>query len=149
MRRPQLSHVGSCRVWLTRWSRSCWAHPLSTSPPRSPGTFPTRRRGRVPRHPCSAGRALPWSLQRQRCAHACARSPQWDKPLLSRFSRSDCATPWTAAPQAPLSTGFSRREDRSDRQRWLTEEEGPASTAPKCPLTLSRIRFIRGQRLVL
>ena len=142
VRRPQLSHVGSCRIWLTRWSRNCWAHPLSTSPPRSPATFSTRRRGCVPRNPCSAGRALPWSLQRERCAHACARSQQWDKPLLSRFSCVRlCATPWTAAPQAPLSTGFSRQEDKRDSQRWFTEEEGPASTAsqvPPSPSTVSR-----------
>ena len=31
--------------------------------------------------------------------------------LLSRFSRVQlCATPWTAAHQAPLSLGFSRQE---------------------------------------
>ena len=31
--------------------------------------------------------------------------------LLNRFSRVQlCATPWTAAHQAPLSTGFSRQE---------------------------------------
>ena len=31
--------------------------------------------------------------------------------LLSRFSRVQlCATPWTAAHQAPLSMGFSRQE---------------------------------------
>ena len=31
--------------------------------------------------------------------------------LLSRFSRVRlCATPWTAAQQAPLSLGFSRQE---------------------------------------
>ena len=36
--------------------------------------------------------------------------------LLSRFSRvRPCATPWTAAHQAPLSLGFSRRE----HWRWL------------------------------
>ena len=35
-------------------------------------------------------------------------------PLLSRFSRVRlCATPWTAAHQAPPSTGFSRREHGS------------------------------------
>ena len=34
--------------------------------------------------------------------------------LLSRFSRVQlCVTPWTAAHQAPLSTGFSRQEHRS------------------------------------
>jgi len=34
--------------------------------------------------------------------------------LLSRFSRVQiCATPWTAAHQAPLSMGFSRQEYRS------------------------------------
>ena len=36
------------------------------------------------------------------CMHAC---------MLSRFSRVRlCATPWTAAHQAPLSMGFSRQE---------------------------------------
>ena len=35
--------------------------------------------------------------------------------MLSRFSRVRlCATPWTAAHQAPLSTGFSRQEDWSE-----------------------------------
>ena len=34
--------------------------------------------------------------------------------LLSRFSRVQlCATPWTIAHQAPLSTGFSRQEYQS------------------------------------
>ena len=34
--------------------------------------------------------------------------------LLSRFSRVRlCATPWTAAQQAPLSLGFSRQEQWS------------------------------------
>ena len=38
------------------------------------------------------------------CMHTC---------MLSRFSRVRlCVTPWTAAHQAPLSTGFSRQEYR-------------------------------------
>ena len=38
--------------------------------------------------------------------------------LLSRFSRVRlCVTPWTAAQQAPLSTGFSRQEGGSGLPR--------------------------------
>ena len=40
--------------------------------------------------------------------------------LLSRFSHVRlCATPWTAARQAPLSTGFSRQESWSGLPRLL------------------------------
>ena len=87
MRRPQLSHVGPCRIWLTRWSRTTWAHLLTTSPPCPPAAFSTRRQGCVPRDPCSGKRAFLQPLQSERCAHARARLQQWDKLLLlSRFS---------------------------------------------------------------
>ena len=40
----------------------------------------------------------------------------WIELLLSRFGRVRlCATPWTAAHQAPLSTGFSRQEYWSEQ----------------------------------
>ena len=81
MRWPQLSHVGSCRIWLTRWSRTTWA-PLTMSPPFPPAAFSTRRRGCVPRDPCSGKRASLQPLQSKRCAHACAQLRQWNKLLL-------------------------------------------------------------------
>ena len=44
--------------------------------------------------------------------------------LLSRFSRVRlCATPWTAAHQAPPSLGFSRQEHRSGLPTLMTENE--------------------------
>ena len=49
--------------------------------------------------------------------------------LLHRFSRVRlCVTPWTAAHQAPLSTGFSRQE------HW----SGLPVPSPLCCLELSR-----------
>ena len=96
VRRPQLSPPGSCRIWLTRWSRNTWARLLTTSPPFPPAAFSTRRQGCVPRDPCSGKRAFLQPLQSERCAHARARLQQWDelRLLLSRFSCVRlCATP--------------------------------------------------------
>ena len=65
---------------------------------------------------CPASESLAWSLQSP-CAF-CQASPSLPFPcpfplllLLSHFSRAQlCATPWTAAHQAPPSLGFSRQE---------------------------------------
>ena len=54
MRRPQLSHVGPCRIWLTRWSRTTWAHLLAMSPPCPPAASSTRRQGVFPVIPAQA-----------------------------------------------------------------------------------------------
>ena len=54
------------------------------------------------------------------CQSSCARRPVLLLLLLSRFSPVRlCATPWTAAHQAPLSLGFSRQEHWSGCTAFL------------------------------
>ena len=54
--------------------------------------------------------------------------------MLSRFSHVQlCATPWTAAQQAPLFTGFSRQEHWSGLPFPSPLHESESEVAQSCP----------------